>query len=442
MRIVHLVAGAGGMYCGSCLHGHALVAALRRAGRDALLLPMYTPLRTDEEDQSLRRIAFGGLNVYLQQALAVMRRTPWWFDRVLDNPALLRWLARRGGTTRPERLGALCVSMLQGERGHQRKELRKLLRMLETTLRPDLVHFNNALLLGAAGEVRRRLGVPVVCSLTGEDAFLDKLPEPWRSRAWSLLAQRAAECDRLAAMGDYYARTMAQRLRLPRARIDVVPPGIALEGYSREDRPAWADASRTTRPPPPRLGMLARICQDKGAHVAAEALIHLAGRTDLPPVELHLAGYLDRGDREYLEAIRRRMIDAGLAERFVYHGELSRSGKLALLQSLDVFCLPTVYRESKGLPVYEAWAAGLPVVLPDHGVFPEMIAACGGGRLHAPGDAASLAQCVARLIAEPATAAQLGHRGRDAVWREHSDTAMARRWIGLYEELIRRTGRG
>ena len=39
MKIVHLAAGAGGMYCGSCLHGNTLAAALKRAGHDALLVP-------------------------------------------------------------------------------------------------------------------------------------------------------------------------------------------------------------------------------------------------------------------------------------------------------------------------------------------------------------------------------------------------------------------
>jgi len=59
MKIVHLAAGAGGMYCGTCLQANTLVSALREAGEDALLIPAYTPLRVDEEDASLDRVAFG-----------------------------------------------------------------------------------------------------------------------------------------------------------------------------------------------------------------------------------------------------------------------------------------------------------------------------------------------------------------------------------------------
>ena len=42
MRILSITAGAAGMYCGSCLHGNTLAAALRALGEDVLLVPLYT----------------------------------------------------------------------------------------------------------------------------------------------------------------------------------------------------------------------------------------------------------------------------------------------------------------------------------------------------------------------------------------------------------------
>jgi hypothetical protein len=46
MRIAYLAAGAGGMYCGSCLHDNTLAAALLKRGEDVILAPIYTPIRT------------------------------------------------------------------------------------------------------------------------------------------------------------------------------------------------------------------------------------------------------------------------------------------------------------------------------------------------------------------------------------------------------------
>ena len=64
MRITSITAGAGGMYCGSCIRDNALAAALMATGHEVLLLPMYTPTLTDEQNVSAERVFFGGVNIY------------------------------------------------------------------------------------------------------------------------------------------------------------------------------------------------------------------------------------------------------------------------------------------------------------------------------------------------------------------------------------------
>src|SRR3954447_22926435 len=112
MKIAFVTAGAAGMYCGSCMKDNTLVAALNRLGHDALLIPTYTPIRTDEEDVSQTRVFFGGINVFLQQQSWLFRHTPWLFDRLLDFPRLLRWVSPFAMKTRAEKLGGLTISML------------------------------------------------------------------------------------------------------------------------------------------------------------------------------------------------------------------------------------------------------------------------------------------------------------------------------------------
>src|SRR5947209_1162478 len=139
MRIAYITAGAGGMFCGSCLHDNTLVAALTRAGHDALLIPTYTPMRTDEPDVSLKRVFLGGINVYLQQKLALFRHTPWVLDRLLDARGLLRLASRLAVKTQADQLGDLTISVLKGEHGHQSKEVAKLVRWLASDVRPQVV---------------------------------------------------------------------------------------------------------------------------------------------------------------------------------------------------------------------------------------------------------------------------------------------------------------
>ena len=421
------------MYCGSCLHGNALVAALREAGTDAMLLPMYAPLRTDADSESLEYVAFGGVNVYLQQRWSLFQRTPWMFDRLLDRPALLRWLTRRSATTRPSELGPLTVSMLRGEDGRQRKELEKLLHLLDHTLRPDVIHLNNALLTGVAPAIQRRLRIPVVCSLTGEDAFLDKLPPPHREEAWRLLRERAAGLDARIALSRYFAGAMAERLALPGESIDVIPPGIHVAHGADPPAPGPKPAAGG----PFRVGFFSRIAPEKGLHLLAEAVGLLATDASLRPVELHAAGYLDPADRPYLTEVEHRMATVGLADRFHYHGAPDRAGKTTLLQSFDLFSLPTMLPESKGLPVLEAWAAGVPAVLPHHGVFVELVEDTGGGLLHEPGSAALLAEAIAAMLRDPALAAACGRRARTAVCEQYNAATMAARTVALYQRTLR-----
>ena len=190
MKIVHITAGAGGRICGSCLHDNALVRALRARGGDAILVPAYVPTTTDEENIAERKVVMGGVNVWLQQNVPLFRHTPTFVDRPLDSRGLLDWLSSRTGGARAADLGPLTVSSLEGELGHQRKEVAKLAAWLASDVRPDVVHLSNVLLLGLARSIRAATGAAIVCSLSGEDVFIDAIPEPHRGRLGDLLREQ------------------------------------------------------------------------------------------------------------------------------------------------------------------------------------------------------------------------------------------------------------
>jgi glycosyltransferase involved in cell wall biosynthesis len=429
MRIAYITAGAAGMYCGSCLHDNTLAAALLALGEDILLVPTYTPLRTDETDVSIRRIFFGGINVYLQQKSAIFRHTPRWFDRMLDHPVLLEIASRSAASVDPAQLGDMTVSMLHGENGYQRKEVAKLADWLAAEVRPDVVHLSNSMQLGMARLLRERGRQPVVCQLSGEDIFLEKLRPPHYDEARSILRKRAADVDAFIAMNRYYADFMADYLGVERSRVHVIPHGLALDGHGRR---------MEKQPHEPRtIGYLARICEDKGLHILFDACEQLAARAEMPKFELRAAGYLGASDRPYLERLAKRAAAGPLAGRFAYRGELDRAGKIAFLQSLEVFSVPTVYRESKGISVLEAMANAVPVVQPDHGAFSELMADTNGGLLCRPNDPQDLAQKLAELLRDPIRATELGLKGQQAVQDRYHAGAMARQTLELYHQLTR-----
>lgn len=429
MRIAYLGAGAAGRYCGACLHDNTLAIALRKLGEEIYLIPTYTPIRTDEENVSHSRVFFGGVNVYLQQKSAVFRHTPWFLDALFDSPRLLAWLSRRASGMDASQLGDLTVSTLQGEHGRQRKEIDKLARWLERDLKPDLVHLSNSLLSGVVRRLRNRLRVPVVCSLAGEDIFLEALTEPHYSRARQLMNERAAEIDAFVALNEYYADYMVEYLDIPRHKIEVIRHGLNLEGHG-------ARLPRSQRSNPEvTIGYFARVAPEKGLHLLVEAFGLLNHDKSLPPLRLRVAGYKSSADEPYYEASVKRIRELGLADRFEYAGELGRAAKIAFLQSLDLMALPTVYRESKGISVLEALANGVPVVLPAHGAFPEYVEDTGGGVLCEPLNPRSLAEKIAHLVRDPDYAEELGRNGHAAIRDRYTADRMAAEHAELYRRV-------
>jgi len=422
MRVVHLAAGAAGMYCGSCLHDCRLTAALRAQGRDAVLVPLYTPVRTDETDPSTPHVYYGGINVYLQQASALFRHTPWLLDRLFDAPALLRAVGRLAARTGPAELGKLTAAVLAGERGPQRKELEKLVVGLRQ-LRPDLIYLPNLMFVGLARRLKAALHVPLLCGLTGEDIFLDRLPPPYRAQVFDMIRAAAAGIDGFIALTDYYAHHAAVHFGLPVDRIHRIPLGIQTADFA----PAAGPPER-----PFTIGYLARICAAKGLADLAHAfrVLRRTGRD----CRLRAAGYLGGADRPYLERIRAELGAEDLD--FEYRGEVTRAEKRQFLQSLHVLSVPTVYAESKGLYVVEALAAGVPVVQPAHGSFPELIEATGGGLLYGPGDTEALVAHLARLMDDTALRQRLAEQGRAAVHRDFTAARMADAAWALYGRFV------
>ncbi|MBM3814947.1 MAG: glycosyltransferase family 4 protein [Acidimicrobiia bacterium] len=415
MKILSITAGAANMYCGSCLRDNSLARELIRQGHDVILLPLYTPTKTDEPNVSQPRVFFGGISIYLEQKMSLFRRTPKLLDRVWDAPPVIAAFAGRGITVDPGDLGALTVSMLEGAEGRQAKEIEKLTEWLATEPRPEVVTLPYTLLIALARPLKRVTGRPVICTLQGEELFLEGLPEPHRSRALTLIRSEVEHVDRFIAVSDYEARFMSSYLGIPEAKIRTVPLGINLDGFEPAERNDGVF----------RVGYLARVAPEKGLHLLAKAFQLFRAKSDAQ-VKLEAAGYLAPEHKNYLAGIQAK------CPELHYHGEVDRAGKIAFLQSLDVLSVPCTYDEPKGLFVLEALGCGVPVVQPRRGSFPELLGQTQGGLLTEPDSAEALADALLRLVEDASMRRELGRLGMENVRREWTVEIMARRAADVY----------
>ena len=427
VRILSVTAGAAGMYCGSCSRDNALAVELLARGHDVTLLPLYTPTNPDEANVSRERVLFGGISVYLQQHIALFRKTPRFMDRLWDSPTVIRSLASRSISTDPKFLGDMTVSMLEGERGLLRKEFDKLRAWVADEPVPDLVNLPNSLLISLARPLGDALNRPVCCTLQGEDLFIDELIEPYRSKAIDLIRRQVVDVDRFIAVSDYYVAPMARLLDVAPSRIDVVPLGINLDGY--EPRAASHDDVF-------RVGYFARIAPEKGLHLLAEAYPLFRRLTGAAAVRFEAAGYMSRAHPQYLAEVKRGLDTAGVGNEFRYHGAVDRAGKLAFLRTLDVLSVPTPYDEPKGVFLLEAMASGVPVVQPRRGAFPEIVEKTGGGLLVEPDNPEALADGLYKLWNDRALARSLGQRGAVGVRKHYSIQRSTDRLLDVYQDMI------
>ncbi len=429
-RIVYLTAGAGGMYCGSCLRDNALVAGLQELGWDATLLPLYTPIRVDDDDHSIDHIFFGGINVYLQQKIPLFRHLPRFFDRWLDNPRLIQRVAAKSMSMNPKDLGAMTLSMVKGEDGFQKREVGKLVTWFRDVSKPDLICLTNLLVGGCIPALKRELpDVPVVVTLQGDDLFLDELQEPWRTQVSGEMRKLASQADGFITFSKFYRDSMVDLLGIPEEKFHLTPLGINVSEFDE----VWA--ARKQASGGKVIGYFARICPEKGFDQLIDAFIRMAETH--PDILLKSGGWLSEKDQPFLEEQIRKIRAAGLENRFEYIGSPDGDEKKSFLKKIDLFCVPARFLEPKGLYLLEAMACGIPVVAPDKGAFPEIVKASGGGILFKAGAITDLADKLAAFFGENSSETSYGENGRKWVAENHDQSAMAAGTATVFQSLTK-----
>ena len=415
MKAVFVTAGAAGMYCGSCMHDNSLAKALRNQGVDCLLQPVYTPIRTDGENVSTDRVFFGGIHVYLLQRWPWLRRLPRSVWRIIDWPPLIRWATSRASSTDAGTLGDLAVSMLRGADGRQADEVERLADWLSRDIRPDAIVFSNLLIAGALPAIRRALPKQkIIVMLQGDDIFLDHLPKEARDESIRLCVELIKHIDHVVVNSQFYGEKMGNLLHVPTEKLCVVPLSIDTAPFAGNSVQPKTESSEF------RLGYLARVAPEKGLHHLVDAFIRLAKLPGNEDLTLHVAGWLGEANRGYLESLEKQVRDAGLFDRFTYHGSPDLDEKVRFLQTLDLLSVPTDYEDPKGLFVLEALAAEVPVVQPDHGAFGELLASTAGGHTYRPGDLDGLCHAVQTLKDDEQKRKSLAAEGHANVHQKHS----------------------
>lgn len=427
MKIAYITPGHGlQFYCQNCFRDTALLQSLASLGYEVTKVPMYLPSGTETgADVASTPVFYGAVNIYLKEKLPFYRSAPEWMERLLDSPALLNLAAKKSGSTRPTGLEEMTISMLEGEKGHQASELEHLVQYLRKEVVPDVVHLSNALLLGLAHRLRNELGAGVVCSLQDENEWVDLMDREYQSKVWDLMARKTVDVDCFVTASQYYSEKSREKLKLPEEKITVINGGIDLEGYERSPIPF----------DPPVIGYLCRMSEYFGLGLLIDAFLVLKKDNRFRDLKLHLTGGHSNDDKPFLNSQMKKIAEHGFKNDVAIFDDFCKSSRIAFLKSLTLLSVPVPEGEAFGAYQVEALAAGVPVVQPNVGCYPEFIEKTGGGLIYEPNTGEKLASAMASLLSDPDKLRKLGDRGRRVVLEEYSMEQMAKNIARIYQDV-------
>jgi glycosyltransferase involved in cell wall biosynthesis len=165
----------------------------------------------------------------------------------------------------------------------------------------------------------------------------------------------------------------------------------------------------------------------KGVHHLVSAFAQVA--PDFPDARLIITGREE--NKTYTAQLKTQIIDASLDGRVEFVGEVSQAMLAAGMQQANVFVFPSY---SEGLPrvVFEAMAAGLPVIASAVSGIPDVVQDNVTGILVSPGDEVALAERIRWALEHPEAAREMGLHGRIFAERFFSTAA----YVENYRQIL------
>jgi glycosyltransferase involved in cell wall biosynthesis len=180
-----------------------------------------------------------------------------------------------------------------------------------------------------------------------------------------------------------------------------------------------------------------RIEERKGLHILLEAMSQISRR--FPTARLLLVGRAP--DPNYQSCLENLASRFSISSKVKFIGPVDNQMVSRLMRSVDILVFPSTTHgdEVEGLPntLLEGLATGLPVVATSICGVPEVINNEHNGLLVRPGSSDEMASSVATLIDSPSIRSELGERGREYVVQNNSMEVTARKYLTLYQMLIR-----
>jgi len=393
------------------------VRAIRKVpGLEAKAIPLYLPPKMGAGESGFdKNVFFGAISMYLREKVSFLRNMPAFFDKFFDSSIFLKLAARQAGATSTDGYEELTINMIEGDNAFRKAEVDRLVKYLVKDGNPDIIHLSNALILGIARQIKKRLNVKIVCSILNEDDWIDDMAEPFRSRAWKMVAREAVYVDSFITPSRYYKDLFIGKTGLRGENIHIVPLGFDAE-FDMDPKPVVS---------PPALGFFSRINYYNGFDKIVDAFLEIKKNDLIPGLTLNVCGGYTANDKSFISEQIKKIKSAGFAKSVRIYPEFQGNKKHEFFSNVNVISVPVNKYDGYGLYILEANSAGIPVVQPATGAFPEILEITGGGIVYSPDTLETLVLNLCKIFNDNDMLVKLGASGRKMVRLELSLSKMS-----------------
>ena len=307
------------------------------------------------------------------------------------------------------------------------KELRESLERLK----PDLVHASLTLspLDFRLPELCQQLKVPLVATFHPPfDAGIRNLTAGTQQLTYQLYAPALARYDKVIVFSETQAEVL-NRLGVKESRLKIIPNGVDTKKWTP---PCSTNLNSTQAAVRSRIGSeriflyMGRIATEKNI----ESLLRAWRLVEPKGCRLVIVG-----DGPLRTTLENNSLDANDCDVLWWGYESSLETKIALLQTAEVFILPSLV-EGLSLALLEAMATGTACVATDAGADGEVLDGGAGIVLSTQGITTQLRTLLPVLRDQPVLTAELGRRARLRVLERYTLARNIDSLENLYQELL------
>ena len=328
-------------------------------------------------------------------------------------------------------------------------------RSLEKTIRrfrPDIVHFNNTfpLFSHSVHYAARDNRVPIVQTLHNFRTFCaNALLFREGNVCERCLGKRAAwsgisrKCYRKSSVASVVVASTQLVQSAMRAAGDPVTTYIAPSRFAREKlisggipadrlevRGSFVRAATHREPSlEPFAVFVGRLSEEKGVNLLLEAW-----RSQPANIPLRIIG-----DGPMSEVIEKACEQD---ERLTWHQWLSPDEVMTAIAGARFLVMPSIWYETFGRTVIEAFACGVPVIASRLGAVSELVEHEHTGLQFEPGNMVDLNRCVERLTKDDSLQRAMAQHAQDRYQERYTPEANYRELLQLYEKTIERHATG